>query len=170
MAREIERKFLVNGDAWRDAVVSAVRLVDGLLAASKGRKVRVRLYPDRATIAVKTRRRSRVRLEYEYAIPTDDALEMLKSECGRSVLAKTRYHVRYGAHTWEVDVYEAPLDGVVIAEVELRDSDETFVLPPWVDREVTDDPAFSKQRLFAARAQRRFVASAARPRSDKASR
>lgn len=156
MALEIERKFLVKGDAWRTQTLSSERLVDGLLATSKGRKVRVRLYADRATIAIKTRKKGRVRFEFEYEIPVGDARHILKAECGRSVLAKTRHLVPYAGYTWEVDEYEAPLEGIVLAEVELTSDAEDPPLPSWVGAEVTDDPAFRKTRLFADRARKRF--------------
>jgi adenylate cyclase len=158
MALEIERKFLVTDDTWRGQTLRSERLVDGLLATSKGRKVRVRLYADHATIAIKTRKKGRVRFEYEYEIPIGDARHMLKTECGRSVLAKTRHYVPYAGYTWEVDEYEAPLDGIVLAEVELRSADEDPPLPCWVGSDVTGDPAFQKTRLFADRAQKRFRA------------
>ena len=154
MALEIERKFLMSGDGWREKVVRSERIVDGLLATSKGRKVRVRLYPDHATLAIKTRRKGRVRFEFEYVIPTADARHMLASECGDSCLAKTRHYVTHAGKTWEIDEYEAPLDGIVLAEVELGAADEDVLLPCWVGREVTDDPAFRKTRLFAERAGR----------------
>lgn len=155
MAVEIERKFLTRSDAWRTQVVRSERIVDGLLATSKGRKVRVRLYADRATLAIKTRKKGRVRFEFEYVIPTTDARHMLKSECGRSTLAKTRHYVLFAGKTWEIDEYEAPLVGIVLAEVELNDVDEDLSLPPWIGREVTEDPAFRKTRLFAERAEHR---------------
>jgi adenylate cyclase len=156
MALEIERKFLVTNDCWRGQVLRSERLVDGLLATSKGRKVRVRLYADRATIAIKTRKKGRVRFEYEYEIPIADARHMLKTECGRSVLAKTRHYVPHAGYTWELDEYEAPLEGIVLAEVELKSEDEEPLLPDWVGADVTADPAFRKTRLFADRAQKRF--------------
>jgi adenylate cyclase len=153
---EIERKFLVRDESWREQQTSSERLVDGLLATSKGRKVRIRLYRDRATLAVKTRKKGRVRFEFEYPIPVDDARAMLATQCGRSVLAKTRHYVPHAGLTWEVDVYEAPLDGVVLAEVELTSRDQQLPLPPWVGREVTEDPAFRKTRMFADRAKQKF--------------
>lgn len=156
MGEEIERKFLVVGNDWREQAARSQRLVDGLLATSKGRKVRVRLYAERATITVKTRKRGRSRLEFEYDIPIGDARQLLDTECGRTVLAKTRYYVPYADFLWEVDVYEPPLDGVVLAEVELASVDQDPPLPPWVGREVTEDPAFRKRNLFADRALRKF--------------
>jgi CYTH domain-containing protein len=162
VALEIERKFLVATDGWRRHVLRSERLVDGLLATSKGRKVRVRLYGDRATLAIKTRKKGRVRLEFEYEIPQADAQQLLETECGSTVLAKTRHYVPFAGCTWEVDVYEAPLEGLVLAEVELSFPEAEPRLPAWIGREVTDDPAFRKQRLFADRARRKFAPSPAR--------
>jgi adenylate cyclase len=156
VALEIERKFLVTSDAWRGLALHSERIVDGLLATSKGRKVRVRLYAHRATIAIKTRKKGRVRFEFEYEIPVADARHMLEAECGRSVLAKTRHFVPHEGYTWEVDEYEAPLGGIFLAEVELTSDDEDPPLPSWVGADVTEDPAFNKTRLFAQRARQRF--------------
>jgi CYTH domain-containing protein len=151
MAQEIERKFLVVGHQWRDEAVHRERLVDGLLATSEGRKVRVRLYATRASLAIKTARKGRARLEFEYDIPRADAEQLIRTECGPNVLAKTRHRVPYEGFTWEVDVYEGLLDGVVLAEVEMATADQEPPLPTWVGREVTDEPEYRKQRLFADR-------------------
>ena len=151
MGQEIERKFLVIGDGWRTAAASCERLIDGLLATSKGRKVRVRLYEERATLSVKTSKKFRSRLEFEYDIPREDALQMLATECGRSVVAKLRHRVPHEGFTWEVDVYEGVLEGVVLAEVELETAEQDPPRPAWVGREVTEDPAFRKNRLFSDR-------------------
>lgn len=156
MALEIERKFLLTDDRWRDEVVRSERLVDGLLATSTGRKVRVRIYGGRATIAVKTQRKQGVRHEFEYDIPIADAEHLLAHECGGGVLAKTRHYVPYEGFTWEVDVYEAPLDDVVLVEVELQSAEQDPPRPAWVGREVTDEPAYSKQRMFAERTGRKI--------------
>lgn len=151
MAEEIERKFLIAGDGWRVDATRRERLVDGLLATSKGRKVRIRLYEDKATLTIKTGRKGRSRLEFEYEIPRADAERLLVTECGHSVVAKTRHHVPHHGFDWEVDVYEGVLEGVVLAEVELSSADQDPPLPEWVGREVTEDPAFRKQRLVDER-------------------
>jgi adenylate cyclase len=166
LAHEIEQKFLVASEAWKDAVASSERIVDGLLATSKGRKVRVRLYGERATLTIKTRKKGRTRLEFEYEVPRADAEQLLRTECGASVLAKVRHYVPFEGFTWEVDVYEAPLDGVILAEVELDTAEQEAPRPPWIGREVTNDPAFRKQNLFAARARRKFTTTA-RPAKPK---
>jgi CYTH domain-containing protein len=159
VALEIERKFLVADQSWRSQVDHSERIVDGLLATSKGPKVRVRLYADRATLAIKTRKKGRVRSEFEYEIPLDDARQILEKECGRTILAKTRHIVLYAGKPWEVDEYEAPLAGIVLAEVELSTADEELSFPPWLGREVTGDPAFSKGLLLAKRGGQPFRTS-----------
>lgn len=148
MAQEIERKFLVVGDGWRQGAVRSERIVDGLLASAPSGKVRVRLYPDRATLSVKTRKVAGVRQEFEYEIPVADARRLLKTECGGRVLAKTRFYTPHEGFTWEVDVYDAPLEGVVLAEVELKSLSDDPPLPAWAGRDVTHDPAFSKRQMF----------------------
>jgi CYTH domain-containing protein len=154
VAHEIERKFLVVGDQWRDEAIQSERLVDGLLATSKGRKVRVRLYEMRASLTIKTAKKAGIRFEFEYDIPRADAEQLLKTECGRTIVAKTRHRVPYEGFTWEIDVYEGLLDGVVLAEVEMATPDQDPPLPAWIGREVTDEPAYRKQRLFADRMRR----------------
>jgi CYTH domain-containing protein len=149
MALEIERKFLVLFEVWRGQCARQERLVDGLLATSKGRKVRVRIYGDRATIAIKTRKTGRARHEYEYEIPLHDARQLLANECGGDVVAKKRHYVPFGGFTWEVDVYEGALAGLVIAEVELRHDSIEPPRPAWIGREVTDDPDYRQSKLRA---------------------
>ena len=151
MPQEIERKFLVKNDTWRRHVVRSERLRDGLLAASDGRKVRVRLYENLATLTVKSRQEHGRRAEFEYEIPRDDAEQMLASHCGVNTVEKVRHHVSFGGLDWEIDVYEGLLAGVVLAEVELDRIDRDISIPEWVGAEVTDRPEYKKRTMLAAR-------------------
>lgn len=151
MAIEIERKFLVRGDGWRSCVIRSEQLCDGLVAATDGRKVRVRLYEERATLTVKSKQEQGRRSEYEYEIPREDALEMLREHCSSVVLKKTRHYAFYAGHEWEIDVYDSPLDGVVLAEVELESSNEYLCLPEWIGSEVTGLPEYKKINMLRAR-------------------
>jgi adenylate cyclase len=150
MPQEIERKFLVKNDTWRQHVERSECLRDGLLAASDGRKVRVRLYESRATLTVKSRREHGRRAEFEYDIPRDHAEEMLELHCGNCRIDKTRYYVPFAGLVWEVDVYDSPLAGVVLAEVELDRIDRDVPLPEWTGEEVTDRPEYKKSVMLAA--------------------
>ncbi|MBI1203546.1 MAG: CYTH domain-containing protein [Rhodopseudomonas sp.] len=149
MAMEIERKFLVRNDSWKAACIRSVKVRDGLIAGSDGRKARVRIIDGQGTLAVKGEAHGIVRAEFEYPIPTADAEEMLRSMCGDEVLEKTRYIVPNSGLTWEIDVYDGLLQGVVIAEVELRRENQSIVLPDWIGAEVTDDPNYKKSVMAA---------------------
>jgi len=151
MLIEIERKFLVAEPAWQNLYTSRERLRDGLIAATEGLKVRVRLYENRATLAVKTKQVGFTRAEYEYEIPMDEGEQLLALHCGNTKLVKTRYYVPYRGFTWEVDVYEEILSGVILAEVELSRADVDLPLPPWIGREVTGEPEYKKINMLKAR-------------------
>ena len=141
---EIERKFLVANDAWKLSAVRSVGIRDGLIASSEGRKVRVRISGDIATIAIKGPRTGIVRPEFEYEIEVADAEAMLSTVCGGNTLEKQRFFVEDSGTTWHVDVYGGILQGVVIAEIELKQETEELILPPWIGKEVTDDPFYKK--------------------------
>lgn len=151
MATEIERKFLVVGEGWRSQVVREQRLVDGLLATTGLRKVRVRVCGDQATLTIKARQTPGVNAEFEYAIPLKDAEELLARHCDGNVLTKTRSFVPFEGFTWQVDAYDGIMADIVLAEVELARLDCTVPLPPWIGQEVTGDPAYRKINLFRAR-------------------
>jgi CYTH domain-containing protein len=97
-----------------------------LIANNNGQKVRVRIANGVATIAIKSRRRGPARTEFEYAIPCSDAEEMLRTMCSGNVLDKVRHFVTYAGNTWQIDVYEGLLEGVVLAEIELTDGSLQF--------------------------------------------
>lgn len=145
---EIERKFLVANDRWRDFVSHSEKLRDGLIARFGEGKVRVRIAGGKALITVKGPRTGLRRAEFEYEIPTSDAEEMLRTFCDGPLLEKTRYFVRHDSLTWHIDVHEGALDGFVIAEVELEHEDQPFTRPEWVGREVTGDPRYKKANIF----------------------
>jgi adenylate cyclase len=151
MPLEIERKFLLLNDSWRMLVRDSETLRDGLLAASPSGKLRVRIYRDRATLALKSAPHGLVRSEYEYAIPTADAEDMLAKHCENNVLEKVRHYIDFQGFTWEVDEYRGLLSGVIIAEVELKSADDEVPLPPWVGAEITGDPAYNKINMMSAR-------------------
>lgn len=162
MGTEIERKFLVTGDDWRASVVREQHLVDGLVAMTDGRKVRVRLCDGQATLTVKAREAPGVNAEFEYPIPFEDAGELLARHCDGNVIAKTRFLVPYEGFTWQVDAYEGVMADIVLAEVELPRLDCPVPLPAWVGPEVTGDPTYRKINLFRARTGRIVADGASR--------
>ena len=162
VALEIERKFLVANDGWKTFVARSVQIRDGLIANNNGQKARVRIADEVATIALKSRKRDFiVRDEFEYAIPLSDAEEILRTMCDGNVLYKTRHFVLHAGNTWQVDIYEGLLNGVVLAEIELTNADQTLILPDWIGAEVTSDPNFRKINMIAAHLARAGVSGRA---------
>jgi CYTH domain-containing protein len=148
---EIERKFLIANDEWKHCVVRSVNIRDGLIAAYKSRKVRVRISDQIATITIKGAHHGLARAEYEYEIPLAEAESILSKVCSDDTLEKQRYFVEHAGAMWNVDVYGGVLQGVVIAEIELEHEGQKVVLPLWVGKEITGDAFYKKINLAAAR-------------------
>ncbi len=147
MAVEIERKFLVTGDAWQPLVTSSSQLRQGYLSSNAKATVRVRISDDqRAVITLKGALQGISRPEFEYAIPLADARELLDM-AQPHVVEKRRYLVPWGEVIWEVDVFEGRHAGLVMAEVELADEAQRVQLPDWVGREVTNDDRYANASL-----------------------
>jgi adenylate cyclase len=147
MKLEIERKFLVCDDRWRHEATGCERLRQGYLANTAACSVRVRVGSAQGWISVKAMRPGRVRDEYEYLIPETDAASMLATFVGDPLVDKIRHRVRVGGHLFEVDEFQGPNQGLVIAEIELDAPDQEFPRPPWLGDEVTDDGRYYNFRL-----------------------
>jgi adenylate cyclase len=139
VATEIERKFLLRSDAWRDEVSDSERIRQGYLSRAANASVRVRLRGDRAELNVKSTRDGIHRMEYEYEIPAEDAAEMLDRLVLRPLIEKTRHRVRRGDHVWEIDEFFGDNAGLVLAEIELGHAEEIFERPAWLGEEVSAD-------------------------------
>jgi len=147
VAVEIERKFLVAGDGWRQGVRSQTRMLQGYLANQATGTVRLRVAGERAYLTIKGPGHGIRRSEYEYPIPRADAEAMLREMAASPPIEKTRYRVPVGDHVWEVDVFAGANAGLVLAEVELGAEDEVFARPDWLGAEVTGDPRFYNVNL-----------------------
>ncbi|HYW77330.1 MAG TPA: CYTH domain-containing protein [Gammaproteobacteria bacterium] len=148
MPTEIERKFLVKNDTWREQVRGAPQpLRQGYLALTERAVIRVRTAGDeQAWIGVKEHRIGRAHGEYEYTVPVEEAREML-ALCSGSLIEKTRFRIPQGRHVWEVDEFGGDNTGLVLAEIELDTVDDHFDRPAWVGIEVTDDRRFYNAAL-----------------------
>jgi len=160
MAIEIERKFLVENDGWKSSAIGSSRIRDGLLMQSPVSKLRVRIKDGGASLTLKTPRDGVSRAEFEYSIPAADAEEMMRLLCDHT-LEKTRHLVTHGNMIWQVDVYDGLLKGVVLAEIELSSEDQSFELPEWTGREVTNDASYRKINMVRDRLGKRRKDSAA---------
>lgn len=147
MGMEIEHKFLVVDDSWREQVTSQTRIVQGYLARTGSVTLRVRIRGDAAYVTIKGASKGISRSEYEYPIPVDDAQAMLDELADGPVVAKVRHLVPVGGHTWEVDVFGGANAPLVMAEVELGADDEEFERPSWAGSDVSDDPRYYNVNL-----------------------
>lgn len=148
MGIEIERKFLVTGDGWRAAAHKVVPMAQGYLndltamaTAAMKASVRVRIAGDGAFLNLKSREPGHTRQEFDYPIPVDDAHALLALSVG-SMIDKHRHYVGHEGHLWEVDEFLGDNAGLVVAEIELESADETFAMPLWIGREVTDSQRY----------------------------
>lgn len=146
MALEIERRFRVSGDVWRASVARSSRITQGYLAITEDAVIRVRVRDTSGYVTIKSRDGGLAREEFEYAIPLADAKALLHL-CGRRILEKIRHEVDHAGFCWEIDEYLAPLDDLLIAEVELQSESEDPPRPDWVGEEITHDGSFSNAAL-----------------------
>lgn len=148
MAQEIERKFLVRGD-FKSEVFKSTRITQGYLSSVPERTVRVRVKGDKGFITIKGigNETGASRYEWEKEIPVEDVQELLKI-CEPGVIDKTRYLVKNGKYTFEVDEFYGDNDGLTVAEIELPSEDAAFNKPAWLGEEVTGDVRFYNSMLM----------------------
>jgi len=152
---EIERKFLLANDGWRALIERSEHLAQGYLvgaaalAAGQARaSVRVRRVDGEAWLNIKAARLGIERAEYDYAIPPDDADELLATLCD-GVVSKHRHHVVVGGALFEIDEFLGDNAGLVVAEVELPHADASFPRPAWLGREVSQLARYYNVNLIA---------------------
>jgi adenylate cyclase len=147
MGVEIERKFLVTGDAWR-ALGEPALLRQGYLSTDPARTVRVRIEGGQGVLTIKGKNSGATRGEWEYPIPVDEAAELLDTLCPAPLVEKNRTRVKVGDHVWEVDEFLGANEGLLVAEIELGAEDEIFLLPEWVGAEVTGEQRYYNSSLI----------------------
>lgn len=149
MAQEIERKFLVNSDAFKSEAVKQTRITQGYLSSALERTVRVRIKGEKGYITIKgVANESGVsRYEWEKEITVAEVEELLKI-CEPGVIDKTRYEIELGGFTFEVDEFYGENQGLVVAEVELSREDDQFEKPEWLGKEVTGDIKYYNSMLI----------------------
>ena len=146
MAIEIERKFLVADESWRENAMG-ILFRQGYLSAEHERAGRVRLEGDVGKLTIKGKSQGISRSEYEYEIPKQDAAEMLDTLCLKPLIEKTRYRIEYAGLIWEVDEFYGANEGLILAEVELEAEDAAFERPAWVGEDVSGNPRYFNSNL-----------------------
>lgn len=148
MAQEIERKFLVQEKIWANVEKpEPLKILQGYILNDPNKTIRIRIQDNDAFLTVKGKTTGITRQEFEYIIPLNDAKALLSSFCDKYI-EKVRYRVNHNEHLWEVDVFEHPNSGLILAEVELKDEKEIVTLPDWVGKEVSSDPRYFNANML----------------------
>ena len=147
MAHEIERKFLITGEAWRE-LAKGTAYRQGYLSTVKERTVRVRTIDDKGFLTIKGITVGATRAEYEYEIPAGDANEMLDDLCEQPIIEKKRYKVPLDGFIWEIDEFGGVNEGLIVAEIELESEDQEFNKPDWIGDEVSGDPRYFNSNFW----------------------
>lgn len=146
MAKEIERKFLVTDQSYKQLAERKEEMRQAYISAAIDATVRLRITDDKAFLTVKTRNLDVVRDEWEYEIPVSDAEEMMQKCARTSILSKTRWFVG----PWMVDEYHGHLEGLAVAEIELKTAEEPVPHVDFIGKEVSDDPRYFNSTLALA--------------------
>lgn len=146
MAKEIERKFLVKGEAWRE-LAKGTHYRQGYLNSAKERTVRIRTIDDKAFMTVKGPTVGVTRMEFEYEIPHADCVTMLENLAEKPIIEKKRYKIAQGEFVWEIDEFLGVNEGLIVAEIELPSEDTVFEKPEWIGDEVSGDPRYFNSNL-----------------------
>ena len=147
MGTEIERKFLLKNDAWRN-LAEGVHYRQGYLNSAKERTVRVRTINDKGFLTVKGSNVGATRIEFEYEISKNECDIMLAELVEKPVIEKTRYKVDYMGFIWEIDEFFKENIGLIVAEIELKSENQKFEIPEWIGKEVTNDPRYFNSNLI----------------------
>ncbi len=149
MAYEIERKFLLLSDDWRPLVMQTLSIKQAYICNTDKASLRVRLSDQKGFLCSKTMSSNIRRHEFEYEIPFHDAEFMMQNMCTGNWVVKKRHLVQVDdRHTWEIDQFEDENDGLVIAEIELRNELEAYIKPNWVGEEVSHDLRYANVSLM----------------------
>lgn len=149
MAQEIEKKFLVKSNEFKNDASKVTRITQGYLSSIPERTVRVRIKGDKGFITIKGigNASGASRYEWEKEIPVSEVEELL-TICEPGVIDKTRYEVKTGSHTFEVDEFYGENKGLTVAEIELSSEEDSFKKPVWVGDEVTGDAKYYNSMLM----------------------
>ncbi len=148
MALEIEHKYLVKHDLLKEIVPhKSVVVKQAYLHSDVSKTIRVRVMDNKGFITIKGKSTGASRSEFEYEIPLEDA-EALIRELSNKVVEKTRHYIHHGQHLWEVDVFEGENEGLIVAEIELSSEEENYLLPDWIDENVTHDKRYANSNLL----------------------
>lgn len=135
---EIERKFLVKSEKFKQEAFQKNYIKQGFLNSDKERVVRIRIKDDKGFLTIKgpSNKNGTTRFEWEKEISLNEAKNLFDL-CEKGTIEKHRYLIKVDNHTFEVDEFLDENNGLLIAEVELKNESEVFTKPNWLGEEVT---------------------------------
>ncbi|MBR0502227.1 MAG: CYTH domain-containing protein [Paludibacteraceae bacterium] len=142
---EIERKFLLKNSTWKEGA-TGVHYKQAYLNEKGDNTIRVRIEGEVAKLTIKSKANNISRMEFEYDIPMEDA-EQLFSIAKTPAVEKYRYKIMFEGNCWEVDEFMGDNDGLVVAEIELKSEDQSFIKPSWIGEEVSGDKRYTNANL-----------------------
>ncbi len=150
--QEIEHKFLLKNDDWKDIASEGTRYQQGYISTVNGTTVRVRIAGDKSYLTLKGKRSGVAGAgiscsEFEYEVPLADAESMIAEYVDSPLIDKHRYLVEHADKTWEIDVFSGENEGLAIAEIELSSETEEFEIPSWVGDCVSEDNRYNNLAL-----------------------
>jgi CYTH domain-containing protein len=148
MSLEIERKFLVQNEAFKNEFYKKTAIKQGYLNSDKSRTVRIRITDNAAFLTVKgkSNKTGTTRFEWEKEIDKTEG-EQLLLLCEPSIIDKTRFYIKNEHHIFEVDEFYGDNQGLIVAEIELSSEDESFKKPSWLNEEVTGNDKYYNSKL-----------------------
>lgn len=146
MSLEIEHKYLVKNDKYREMSVKSIHMIQGYICRIPERTVRIRIKDDKAFLTIKGKNYGAVRKEFEYEIPLADAKDLIMM-CQPPLIEKIRHIVPFNSHTWEVDEFMGSRKGLVTAEIELEYDNEIYDIPDFIGENVTGNPTYYNSNL-----------------------
>ncbi len=147
MAIEIEHKFLLANEDWRQHIQKSVKYKQGYLSSQPTSSIRVRISDKHAWLNIKSATIGTERLEFEYEIPLSDADEIITILCSKPLIEKIRHFVPNDHNIWEIDEFEGDNQGLIVAEIELSKAGQIFTKPHWLGAEVTQDLRYYNNNL-----------------------
>ena len=150
MGIEIERRFLVENEDWKDQVILSENFSQAYLNSSVDEwATRVRIIDNnKGYITLKSSLNGLINYEFEYSIPRKDAIELI--QLSKYKITKTRYQLKINKKNWVVDVFEESNSCLKIAEIELNSESEEIQVPSWCGQEITGIKSLSNASLAKA--------------------
>jgi len=136
MALEIERRFLIKNENWKEFVNKKISIEQGYLSKYLDDWiVRLRSSDNNYKIALKKHIESYTNFEFEFSIPQKDG-ETIMANLSNTI-RKERFFLEVEKKSWIIDCFKGNNYPLEIAEIELSKEEEDLNLPSFISKEIT---------------------------------